>query len=56
MTPLQIMASKLGIDEAEALTELQLNGVVADECVTLADVAGADQDKAALWLKMTKGD
>jgi len=45
-----IRASRL--KPSEVMNRLQDAGIVADNCVTVADVAEVDQTKAVEWLKL----
>lgn len=43
-----------GRSEREAMNALQLHGVISDNCVTAADVADSDCDRAIAFLSSTR--
>jgi len=50
MTALDQFLGTHKLDEAQAMNQLQQNGIVSDECVTAKDVSEADQMDAVSFL------
>jgi hypothetical protein len=52
MTTLLNFIRAYRLKPSEVMDRLQDAGIVSDNCVTVADVAEADQTKAVDWLKL----
>lgn len=48
---LVILIDQLGLTETEAMNALQDSGIISDNCVWLPDIADADIQNAAEWLR-----